>query len=224
MSGIGTLLPCIGSQAHTLYVTIKVNPRQEEEAPERTWEQAADEALTRICWSTPYVSEDERMERIYSEIKHMKSSVNSDDFSDVVLIGQMNRLGLAAYAAWMALPGTTLHQFLQTLAEKQAGYGPDNILAFGLAGIHVRMSDKAARLQNLTAHNRDTDEFSHVQELLADTLMDLAGYAVVANMLHYGTFTLPLERDLPSVDEQNEQQLGSLFLELGQKMRDHFTD
>lgn len=195
------------------YVGVKVNPP----AGQRSWEQAADEALGRIFRGHEYTT---TIEEISYNIGRMKSDVNSDDWSETTLVAHMNRVGKTAFRLW-AREGTNHDSKLlvATLSDKQAGYGTENIMAFGLSGIHVRMSDKAARLQNLQSRDVDETNFTHVQESVADTLMDLAGYAVVANMLYHGTFTLPLERDLPFDDEQ----LGSLFLELGNQIRDHFS-
>jgi len=47
-------------------------------------------------------------------------------------------------------------------------------LADARTGIQVRMSDKVARLQNLLAGNPDS-----VGESACDTMMDLAGYAIL---------------------------------------------
>jgi len=76
---------------------------------------------------------------------------------------------------------------LQLLCSKQHDYGHGNILSFGVIGVAVRMSDKVARLVNLTS--RDIDA---VNESLLDTWRDIVGYAVIAGMLLVGTFTLEL--------------------------------
>lgn len=76
------------------------------------------------------------------------------------------------------------------LARKQADYGHGNILAFGQAGILVRLSDKLARIHNLD--RRDTDPHN---ESLFDSLLDIIGYCTISNMLSHDTFTLPLAED-----------------------------
>lgn len=78
-------------------------------------------------------------------------------------------------------------------ADKQASYGPQNILSFGGNGIVVRLSDKVARIENMTAKARTGEE---IGEPLEDAYRDIIGYAIVALMLERGQFELPLERDL----------------------------
>ena len=57
--------------------------------------------------------------------------------------------------------------------EKNADYG-DAWQKHGLAGVLVRISDKALRLQNL-----EGKEALVVDENVDDTLMDIAGYALL---------------------------------------------
>ena len=57
--------------------------------------------------------------------------------------------------------------------EKNADYG-DAWQKHGLAGVLVRISDKALRLQNL-----EGKEALVVDEKVDDTLMDIAGYALL---------------------------------------------
>lgn len=77
---------------------------------------------------------------------------------------------------------------LDLLCRKQHDYGHGNILSYGIIGVAVRMSDKVARLENLT--RRDVDA---VNESLLDTWRDIVGYSVIAGMLLVGTFTLELQ-------------------------------
>ena len=75
-----------------------------------------------------------------------------------------------------------------TLVSKQHDYGHDNINAFGIIGVAVRLSDKIARYENLV------DKPNKVAgETIVDTLMDMVGYATIARMLEDGTFQLDLE-------------------------------
>lgn len=76
--------------------------------------------------------------------------------------------------------------FLHLLCSKQADYGHENINAFGLTGVAVRMHDKIARLKNL--HGRQA-----LNEPLLDTWYDLVGYATIAEMLFNNTFNLQLK-------------------------------
>lgn len=82
---------------------------------------------------------------------------------------------------------------VNVLVERHTKYGVHNILSTGgLAGIRVRLSDKAARL--VTAAEKHRGDFT--DETLVDTLIDIIGYAVIAVMLHRGQFELPLKCDL----------------------------
>lgn len=87
---------------------------------------------------------------------------------------------------------TALSSVCVTLAEKQADYGPQNILWAGMPGILLRMHDKVARIRNL-----ETRGLRGSNEPLTDSWLDLVGYAIVGVMLLDGTFELPLLRDVP---------------------------
>lgn len=75
--------------------------------------------------------------------------------------------------------------FHALLCAKQADYGHDNINAFGIVGVAVRINDKVARLNNLA-------DRSPMNESALDTWLDLIGYSVIAEMLTNGTFQLEL--------------------------------
>lgn len=79
-------------------------------------------------------------------------------------------------------------QMLHLLCERQAKYGHKNILKRLEMGILVRMSDKAARLENMEDERRDFADDSVV-----DAWMDIVGYTVIYLMLDADTFTLELE-------------------------------
>jgi hypothetical protein len=84
-----------------------------------------------------------------------------------------------------------LDRIAQHVIGKQRDYGHGNILAFGLFGLVVRVSDKEARLQNLLGSKHEA-----VNEPIADTWVDLVGYSLVALMLSRGWFELPLREDV----------------------------
>lgn len=90
--------------------------------------------------------------------------------------------GLVAIGKWDA------EYIADILASKQHDYGHDNINAFGIVGVAVRISDKIARYKNLVANKADA-----INESLVDTLVDMVGYGVISRMLEDGTFDLPLE-------------------------------
>jgi len=76
-------------------------------------------------------------------------------------------------------------QLMTLLSDKQHDYGYKNILSFGHAGIVIRCSDKAARLENLRQRG------DPMAEPLTDTFYDICGYSVIAGMLEWGLFMLP---------------------------------
>ncbi len=78
------------------------------------------------------------------------------------------------------------------VSRKQRAYGHDNINAFGEAGIVVRLSDKAARLNNLYDRGNNDPPF----ESIVDTWSDIAGYSILFEMLRRGWFQLKLAEDL----------------------------
>ena len=74
------------------------------------------------------------------------------------------------------------------LVKKQTDYGHDNISRFGRVGLLVRVHDKVARLENLTARGLDP-----ANESLTDNYIDVIGYAAIGMMVENGTFLLDLE-------------------------------
>lgn len=91
--------------------------------------------------------------------------------------------------------------FVLFLAKKQHDYGTQNILKFGTEGIKVRMWDKIARINNLTARGG-----AAANEPLADSYTDLAGYVVLFWMVDSGMFEAPLEAEMPT-DEGVQEAL-----------------
>ena len=74
------------------------------------------------------------------------------------------------------------------LVRKQRDYGPENIKRFGRRGLIVRMHDKIARLENLTAKNAVPNN-----ESIADNILDVIGYAAIGIMWEQGQFLTPLK-------------------------------
>lgn len=76
------------------------------------------------------------------------------------------------------------------LIRKNLDYGPLNIDRFGLQGITIRMNDKIERLINLVQLKKEPE----VEESITDTLVDLAGYAILGLMLEQHGKILPLKQ------------------------------
>jgi len=178
--------------------------------PQLSWEAGAIMALEYIknlggeaMWSSarrsPLDADSILLGKVESIIDGMKSQINSDTSDQTSLVHNMSAVGAWACRTVPLTDG----EVVAKLAEKQAAYGTGNILAFGYSGIHVRMSDKVARLRNMIDNDREFD-----WEPLEDAWFDLVGYAVIARMLTDGTFQLPLERDQTTLtDEEMKNQL-----------------
>jgi hypothetical protein len=90
-----------------------------------------------------------------------------------------------------------VHSVAQYVADvvisKQRDYGPQNIInsPFGAErGILVRMWDKFARLRNLMQIGRTPKN-----ESIFDTWTDIIGYSLIAIMVKYNVFELPLKEE-----------------------------
>jgi hypothetical protein len=75
----------------------------------------------------------------------------------------------------------TCEEVAKLLHWKQDCYGPGNISAFGYQGVLVRMNDKFERLKNLYKKKENPPE-----ETIEDTLLDIAGYAIIGLMVRRG--------------------------------------
>jgi hypothetical protein len=103
-----------------------------------------------------------------------------------------DRLWQAAIAAATQLARAnqwSVDSMTDLLVWKQSKYGHNNILDFGLIGVAIRACDKRARLANMLASDTGDDR----DEAIEDTLADIVGYAVIAQMLKDDTFTSELE-------------------------------
>jgi hypothetical protein len=81
----------------------------------------------------------------------------------------------------------TVVEVTETLIRKQRDYGPENIRRFGRQGLMVRMHDKIARQENLTATGHTPSN-----ESIADTYLDIVGYSAIGIMWERREFLLPL--------------------------------
>lgn len=99
----------------------------------------------------------------------------------------------------------TVTDFVKFLAKKQHDYGTQNILKFGAEGIKVRMWDKIARINNLTARNTDA-----ANEPLTDSYTDLAGYVVLFWLVDSGMFEAPLEAEMPTDEGVQEAYMEAI--------------
>ncbi|NPV80722.1 MAG: DUF1599 domain-containing protein [Firmicutes bacterium] len=79
----------------------------------------------------------------------------------------------------------------ELMIKKQRDYGHENITAFGEFGVLVRLNDKVARLRNLLSKDKEPQN-----ESIEDSWWDIANYAIIAQMLRRGIFTLPLSEDI----------------------------
>lgn len=100
--------------------------------------------------------------------------------------------------------GKIYNEAYDLLCEKQARYGDSNIEQLGLHGVISRIgNDKIARARKFMQGKivdgqvilDPLDEGTY--ESLADTLLDIANYALIAVALQRGLWGAPMERDLP---------------------------
>ena len=89
-----------------------------------------------------------------------------------------------AITAWLGLDEDAHNRMLDLLCERQAKYGPNNILKFGTTGVIIRMSDKIERIA--------TNSGDFADETTEDAYMDLVGYAAIHWLLANDIFELPL--------------------------------
>ena len=119
-------------------------------------------------------------------------STNSEFSGEAVFFN----IGAAAVGAASAA-GFDINQenLIETLVRKQRDYGHENIARFGRDGILVRLHDKIARLENLTAKGEPP-----MNESFSDNYLDVIGYCTVGAMWESGEFLLPL-----TVVESNQE-------------------
>jgi hypothetical protein len=102
----------------------------------------------------------------------------------------MGDLGNMAVSHLKSVGAWDKDEMVQLLCKKQADYGHQNILRFGLIGLSVRLCDKIARLNTLEKRGAKPQN-----ESVLDTWMDIVGYSAISKMLSNGTFNLELEND-----------------------------
>lgn len=134
-------------------------------------------------------SEIDRVIPLFTTSDDLKAShdlvmANPSGLGPWMLLGR-DALGYARFQ--LKKPQISAASWVSTLVSKQADYGPNNILRFGTMGLQVRTWDKIARIQNL--ENR---EGGPSNEPLLDSAMDIVGYCMIAIMLNWDVFELPL--------------------------------
>ena len=100
----------------------------------------------------------------------------------------MGDLGLLAVSHLKSVGTWDKDEMIALMCKKQADYGHQNILRFGLIGLAVRLCDKISRLNTLEKRGAKPQN-----ESVLDTWMDIVGYSAISRMLDNGTFKLELE-------------------------------
>jgi len=94
------------------------------------------------------------------------------------------------------------------MVNRQAKYGHQNILSFGETGVLVRATDKISRLKNFFFPEKGTFATEFLDESITDSWRDLANYSIIALMLKYDVFNLPLAKNIgPSLLEEADKEL-----------------
>ena len=145
-----------------------------------TFNQAAEAAATVIDAAVPLFATSDDL-----EASHKLVMATPEALMGWILLGR-DAIGYARQNC--RKPRVTANSWVSTLVSKQHDYGPNNILRFGLMGLQVRTWDKIARIQNL--EGRDA---TPANESLFDSAMDIVGYSMIAVMLNWEVFDLPLE-------------------------------
>lgn len=78
---------------------------------------------------------------------------------------------------------TVMKEYFELWKRKQRSYGPHNIGAFGSQGCLIRANDKIQRLRRHYFLNKDV---ALSDETIADTWLDLLGYALMGLVCERG--------------------------------------
>ena len=170
----------------------------EQEKP-KTWEMAAYKALIRTSHAAVHPAynnfskSDECHKAIRDEFEaivlHLFIEKQTDDS---VIRKNFSKIAVAAlrgYSNEKQIPTPQgMEDVLSTIIGKQRMYGHGNIARFGTPGIAIRLNDKLERLKNLQNHDGPV-----LFEPIADTWLDICGYAVIAMMWIDGLFLLDLQ-------------------------------
>jgi hypothetical protein len=168
-----------------LYLNLTVRERL---VMPKSWDESAQQLCVAIsdCATAPDMMQTDYLD--YSR-DWLLEAVDSD--SDEAMVAEC--FTNIAIHAWNELRYRNIAdtgKMVHTLCSKQHDYGHDNIKRFGVYGIIVRLSDKIERYRNLL------DKGNAVRnESVADTVEDIVGYCVVANMLLDRSFNLELSEE-----------------------------
>lgn len=110
------------------------------------------------------------------------------------------------------------------LKQKNKDYGPFNILETGIQGVLIRASDKMSRLKNLYGVTDGSwqPKQGHY-ESIQDTWLDLANYAIIAQLLLKNAWGLPHKEDLvdPKIGERDPDALMRAEIEMLKERGEH---
>jgi hypothetical protein len=162
-----------------------------------SWDDAAEHVIASLEWEVrtgrTSISDFEVVEQFVSAwILGLQAREETSKSDTAIATAMIIKAGILALQEIKDKEIHYAHEdMVKLLVRKQHDYGHDNINNFGIIGIAVRVCDKIARIRNLKG--RDTDG---VAEPLADSYLDLVGYAAIAQMYHHGWFQLELESDM----------------------------
>lgn len=156
---------------------------------EPTWDTVVREHLDRLDETSAVATADVATvhRQLVDKMETVRRRANSHVADTDRIAAPMWAMAIAA-ARWLREYGEwSVDDLHYLLCSKQHDYGHGNILAFGIFGVVVRLSDKVARLENLLSHGE-----APKNESIVDTLHDVIGYAVIARMLADEQFALEL--------------------------------
>lgn len=149
-----------------------------------TWEQSASQWVMHIA---SFATEEQEIlpEKLQRLIQSARICLFDQDDIPVSLL--WTEMGIEAIQELRLRNSWDSGEMCALLVSKQHDYGHNNIVAFGLRGVLVRLSDKVERLINLKSKKSKAKN-----ESMLDTLRDIVGYCVIALMLNDETFNLEL--------------------------------
>lgn len=153
----------------------------------QTWNEAAHERVLSLSPAGAGLTDSIARQLIERKIDMVRELVRGGHIANDVIGRPLVTIGHAAACMLDNLGMWNVDELADLLARKQHDYGHGNILAFGMVGVGVRCSDKVARFVNLTDKNA-----TGTAEPLEDALLDMVGYAVIAQMLMDDVFLLEL--------------------------------
>lgn len=113
----------------------------------KTWRSAAYVALSELERKSEAVYNRYPKAHLITEVDALSDMMKEAWPNDFTILFELQMLSLYAIRELIRIGEWDKHELAYLLTTKQHDYGTGNILAFGMIGIAVRMTDKLARLK-----------------------------------------------------------------------------